>query len=285
MALYKHSNHSAIPLVLNDRSQVEFQWTSLSIGDKVDFPKFSIGKLTSSECSVHHRPGYHCVKASIHLKRRWEYYAIRIYGPSLLLVATSFIGFWIPVLGYPARVTIVVTPLLSLITQQTQINSEINVNYIVSLHVWMMSCTFFVFMCLLELGLAVVYIHRVDERKSSVDFENSPSCPSLTSYLEREKKKDKEREKMKEKEREMNRTESHLSVKFDRERRRFSADIIKPDPGHWIKNLLNTVYGHVDWYKAPRDRNKVDYVARILFPSTFALFVLIYSLCLYQQLG
>lgn len=212
------------------------------------------------------------------MKRRWEYYAIRIYGPSLLLVVTAFIGFWIPVLGYPARVTIVVTPLLSLITQQTQINSEINVNYIVSLHVWMMSCTFFVFICLIELGVAVMYIHRVDERKSSFDLEKSPSpspCPSMghISVLELEKKK---REKE---------SESHLTVKFDRERRRFSTDIIKPDPGHWIKNLLNTVYGHIDWYKAPRDRNKVDYVARILFPSSFALFVVAYTLCLYHQLG
>ena len=260
-----------------------FQWTSLSIGDKVDFPKFSIEQLTSSECVAPNRPGYHCVKASIHLKRRWEYYAIRIYGPSLLLVVTAFIGFWIPVLGYPARVAIVVTPLLSLITQQTQINSEINVNYIVSLHVWMMSCTFFVFVCLLELGLAVVYIHRVDERKSSidepkssVDLEKCSSCPSFDSLA---------KDRKKEKEAEMKGAESHLSVKYDRERRRFSADILKPDPSHWIKNFLHSVYGHIDWYKAPTDRNKVDYVARILFPSSFALFVIIYILCLYQKLG
>lgn len=45
---------------------------------------------------------------------------------------------------------------------------------------------------------------------------------------------------------------------------------------HLIKLLLTRVYGHVDWRKAPRERNKIDYVARILFPSLFALFVTIY---------
>src|ERR1700712_4362097 len=83
------------------------------------------------------------------------------------------IGFWLPVFAYPARVAIIVTPLLSLITQQTQINAEINVNYVVSLHIWMLGCTFFVFMALAELGFAVVYIHRVEERKSRGSNQDS----------------------------------------------------------------------------------------------------------------
>lgn len=45
---------------------------------------------------------------------------------------------------------------------------------------------------------------------------------------------------------------------------------------HLIKLLLTRVYGQVDWRKAPRERNKIDYVARILFPALFAIFVIIY---------
>lgn len=45
---------------------------------------------------------------------------------------------------------------------------------------------------------------------------------------------------------------------------------------HMIKVLLNHIYGPIDWRKAPTDRNKIDYVSRILFPSTFVLFVIFY---------
>lgn len=252
--------------VLNTRKQVEFEWGNFDLVERLDFPKFSIEKVFSSECTIHGMPGYYCAKASIFLRRRWEYYTIRIYGPSLLLVVTSFIGFFIPLMGYPARVAIVVTPLLSLITQQTQINAEINVNYVVSLHVWMMTCTFFVFICLLELGFAVIYKHRVEERISAEDTEKSLAAVE-------EKKK----------------CENKLQLPTSdrpvfREKRRLSADILKPEVNKWVKNLLLSIYGHIDWYKAPTDRNKVDYVARVLFPTSFCMFVFIYTLVIYKNI-
>lgn len=61
---------------------------------------------------------------------------------------------------------LIVTPLLSLITQQTQINAEINVSYVVALHIWMMFSIFFVFMSLIEYALCIVYCHVVDEKKA-----------------------------------------------------------------------------------------------------------------------
>lgn len=49
---------------------------------------------------------------------------------------------------------------------------------------------------------------------------------------------------------------------------------------HVVKQLLNHVYGDVDWRKAPGDRNKVDYCARILFPTTFIIFIVCYFVVL-----
>ena len=68
-------------------------------------------------------------------------------------------------MGYPARVAVVVTPMLSLITQQTQINSEIKVSYVVAIHIWMILSITFVFLSLVEYELAIVYHHRIDEKK------------------------------------------------------------------------------------------------------------------------
>lgn len=284
--------------------QVEFEWKSFRLGslDSLDFPKFTVESISSGNCSFPRQNGHDCLKASVRLRRRWEYYFIRIYGPSFLLVVTTFIGFYLPVFAYPARVMIIVTPLLSLITQQTQINSEINVNYVVSLHVWMMACTFFVFMALIELGFAVVYIHRVEEQKSKgltgctgsstsssctnnsgggnnstveCGFKLRPPPPPKNLRVQVDDRPCDEKKK----------PLPSPSALYDREKRRFSYDfIVKPEVGNWLKNFLESVYGQIDWYKAPSDRNKVDYVARLLFPIIFAIFILVYVLVVYHSI-
>jgi hypothetical protein len=50
---------------------------------------------------------------------------------------------------------------------------------------------------------------------------------------------------------------------------------------HVVKQLLNHIYGEIDWRKAPGDRNKIDYCARVLFPLAFALFVIAYFVVLH----
>jgi hypothetical protein len=249
--------------------------------DRLDFPKYSVERTESGLCHYPRKEGHYCVRASIHLRRRWDYYFIRIYGPSFLLVVTTFIGFWLPVFAYPARVAIIVTPLLSLITQQTQINAEINVNYVVSLHIWMMTCTFFVFMALIELGFAVVYIHRVEERKSNVErnSENSePPSPKINARVQQHLKASNSNNSLK-----SSKSSNNLGV-YDNNRRRVSYDfIVRPEIGHWLKNFLDSVYGQIDWYKAPSDRNKVDYISRLLFPLSFIFFCAIYILVVWQN--
>lgn len=69
---------------------------------------------------------------------------------------------------------IIVTPLLTLVTQSAQINSEINVSYVVALHIWMMSCIFFVFMALVEYIGAIIYVHSLEDKKevNYIDLRN-----------------------------------------------------------------------------------------------------------------
>lgn len=60
------------------------------------------------------------------------------------------------------------------------------------------------------------------------------------------------------------------------ERRKSHTEAIKRETSHWIKQFLEKLYGHVDWSRAPLDRNKVDYCARVAFPLLFVLFIIIY---------
>lgn len=74
----------------------------------------------------------------------------------------SFVGFWIPTNSYPARVTLVITSLLALITQQLQTSAEINASYVVALNIWMIICISFVFLAFIEYTFAIIWsLNRV----------------------------------------------------------------------------------------------------------------------------
>lgn len=171
---------------LREKAWLSFEeFTLESKGD--GFPNFYVvKKVVGSDCTSIRGSGYSCISSQLKLFRNVSYYLIRIYGPSFLLVITSFVGFWIPPCGYPARVALVVSPLLSLIVQQTQISSEINVSYVVGIHVWMIFCTFFVFMSLIEYALTIVYCHIVDERKSLANGTTFALSSSRITHLVKE---------------------------------------------------------------------------------------------------
>lgn len=215
----------AILSVKSERAYLTLESYSLSTAR--DFQNFYlIRHPNATSCIPLRGPSFSCVRARLTFFRNVSYYLIRHYGPSLLLVITAFVGFWIPPAGYPARVAIIVTPLLSLVTKQTQISHEINVSYVVALHIWMIFNIFFVFMCLIEYALAIVHCHIVSD-KAVLGNTRSPS-------------------------------------------------IFKTRVSHCISAALIRIYGHVDYEQNPLDRNKVDYIARLLFPFIYLLFLLVF---------
>jgi hypothetical protein len=96
---------------------------------------------------------YDCLRGNFKLERNVGNFFLSKYIPSFLIVCLTFAGFWIPTTAYPARVTLCITALLSLITQQYQ--TSLNVSYVYALNVWMMMNIFFVFGVLVEYSFAV----------------------------------------------------------------------------------------------------------------------------------
>ncbi|RWS17344.1 Glycine receptor subunit alphaZ1-like protein, partial [Dinothrombium tinctorium] len=161
-----------VSLTFNSRKlQIDFE--NFEVDISTTFPKCEVTKYWIENCTkVVNSEKFSCVRGVIRFYRRFSYYFLRIYAPSFLVVIISFAGFWIPVLGWPARVALIVTPLLSLVTMGIQINSEINVSYVVALHIWMMFCDFFVFMCLIEYAIAISYAWYVEDTNSKTTAAN-----------------------------------------------------------------------------------------------------------------
>ena len=215
----------AILSVKSDRAYLVLESYSILLsGELQNF--YLIRHPNATTCVPLRGNSYSCVRARLTMFRNVSYYLIRHYGPTLLLVITSFVGFWIPPAGYPARVAIIVTPLLSLVTKQTQISHEINVSYVVALHIWMIFNIFFVFMCLIEYALVIVHCHIINDKSI------------------------------------LGNTRSH--------------SIFKTRISHYISRILIKIYGHVDYEQNPLDRNKVDYISRLVFPLIYLIFLLIF---------
>lgn len=99
------------------------------------------------------------VTGRIHLARRLGYFLINKYIPCILIICMSFVTFWIPSEAYPARVTLSVTSLLTIVTQQYQ-SSMPSVSYVVALNIWMLSCIGFVFCSLLEYAFVIAVMNN-----------------------------------------------------------------------------------------------------------------------------
>ena len=76
------------------------------------------------------------------------------YIPSFMLVAVSWVSFWLDKDSVPARVTLGVTTLLTMTTQASAVNQNLPpVSYTKAIDIWIGVCLAFIFGALLEFAL------------------------------------------------------------------------------------------------------------------------------------
>ncbi|RWS20419.1 glutamate-gated chloride channel-like protein, partial [Leptotrombidium deliense] len=148
-------------------NEMTLELQSFEIDQQISFPKCYVQEHWILNCSKTTDAGpFSCISGGLKFYRRFSYYFLRYYAPSFLTVIIAFCGFWIPVLGWPARVAVIVTPLLTLVTMGNQVNTDINVSYVVALHIWMMFQDLFVFLCLIEYAVAIAFVWYVEDTKA-----------------------------------------------------------------------------------------------------------------------
>ncbi|XP_076373219.1 glycine receptor subunit alpha-1-like [Tachypleus tridentatus] len=130
-------------------------WREFQVTDKLLLAQFDVTGRNYANCTKTYSIGtFSCLVGNIRLSRRLGYFLINKFIPSILIVTMSQITFWIPAEAYPARVTLSVTSLLTIVTQQYQ-TAMPSVSYVVALNIWMLSCIGFVFSTLLEYALVI----------------------------------------------------------------------------------------------------------------------------------
>nr|WMV64455.1 cys-loop ligand-gated ion channel subunit [Pardosa pseudoannulata] len=99
------------------------------------------------------------------IEREFGHFLLDIYVPSILFVVTSWLSFWVEIPAAPARVTLSMTTMLTLVTSEKAIREKLpKVSYVHALDIWNVVCTGFIFASLIEYAL-VNYIYHKDKRR------------------------------------------------------------------------------------------------------------------------
>ncbi|XP_067133053.1 glycine receptor subunit alpha-2-like [Centruroides vittatus] len=146
---------------------VILEWKQFQVTKNIFLAQFHVIGNEYKACNKTYDIGtFSCLEGKVTLQRRLGYYLINRFVPSVLIVVMSFVTFWIPATAYPARVTLGVTSLLTIVTQQYH-NTKFSVSYVIALNVWMLSCIAFVFFSLLEYALVISFLDKQREIKES----------------------------------------------------------------------------------------------------------------------
>ncbi|GMT17293.1 hypothetical protein PFISCL1PPCAC_8590 [Pristionchus fissidentatus] len=201
----------------------------------------------------------------LRLQRAIGFHLVQSYIPTGLIVAISWVSFWIDRRAVPARVSLSFTTLLTLSTQGNGIRYALPpVSYAKAIDYFYGVCMLFIFGVLLEFALVNSYMRRANKYSHMADKLRSSNYACATPVL----------------------------GEFDSD-----FDEVKPNGNLYYGRLKNMKNGDVTssfsengtphlnpahmMYEALRYSRKalsVDKTSRIVFPLTFSLFNAVYWL-------
>ncbi|KAL8577408.1 hypothetical protein ACOMHN_060230 [Nucella lapillus] len=140
---------------------------------QTELPQFSLVSNVTQSCHTTQKddePSFACILAKFKLQRDIRYYIIQVYVPSILIVALSWVSFWLDLEAIPARVSLGVLTVLTLNTHGSTIQAALpKVSYIKAIDVWVVSSLIFVFAALLEFAYVNVLARRADKEMAMAE--------------------------------------------------------------------------------------------------------------------
>lgn len=103
-------------------------------------------------------------------ERRLGYSLIQIYAPTALIVVLSWLSFWISKDAVPARVALVVTTVLTIVTLMGSFRSSVpKVSYVKALDVFFIISLLFVFGAVLEYVIVRLHSKKIETKRREED--------------------------------------------------------------------------------------------------------------------
>ncbi|XP_010591476.1 gamma-aminobutyric acid receptor subunit delta [Loxodonta africana] len=161
--------------------------------DKLQLAQFTITsfRFTTELMNFKSAGQFPRLSLRFHLRRNRGVYIIQSYMPSILLVAMSWVSFWISQAAVPARVSLGITTVLTMTTLMVSARSSLpRASAIKALDVYFWICYVFVFAALVEYAFAHFNADyrkkqkakvKVKEQKAKIDVKNAIVLFSLSA--------------------------------------------------------------------------------------------------------
>lgn len=188
--------------------------------------------------------------AVFYFNRRLGYSFIQIYTPTVLIVVLSWLSFWISKDAVPARVALVVTTVLTIVTLMGSFRSSVpKVSYVKALDVFFIISLFFVFGAVLE--YVIVRLHSENTSKVGTEEHDMMDIEMVQqrNLDNRNSNKDQEIQKS-------------LPLPM--------AERVETTQRNRAKNIL------LKFVSGNRKASVIDRISRILFPLTYIAFNIFY---------
>lgn len=150
---------------------------ALQIRKDIEINEFDLLSSEPQECRVEYSTtgSFSCLEAKFQLKRRFGFYLIYAYLPSLLVAIIAWLSFFVDPEAVPARISIGLLCVLALITQSAAVLTQVPpVSYVKAIDIWFFVCLAFVVSSLLEFAIANQVIKKSKEPPRSY-HKNVPS--------------------------------------------------------------------------------------------------------------
>ncbi|KAK3715500.1 hypothetical protein QZH41_011449, partial [Actinostola sp. cb2023] len=108
------------------------------------------------------------IKSTFTFERLYSYFVVHVYGPCSLIVVISWVAFLLPIEQAPARITLGVTSVLTVVTVLNMLNNSMpKVNYVKTIDKYLIGCFLFVFATLVEYSLVLWFSKLLKSYKQS----------------------------------------------------------------------------------------------------------------------
>lgn len=120
------------------------------------------------------------MSTQFHLQRQLGYYILQEFIPTILIVALSWVGFWIDERSVPARVSLGITTVLAITTLMFGVQSSLpRVGHVKAIDVYLLGSFLFVFAALVEFAFICSFTKVFSLNKDEISKEK-PFHPSVS---------------------------------------------------------------------------------------------------------
>ncbi|CAL4181000.1 unnamed protein product, partial [Meganyctiphanes norvegica] len=168
---------------------IKYLWdnnTPIAIPSSLVIAQYDLVNYETQNYTTHFLTGdYSSINVTFFLRRQQGYHILQTYTPTILIVAISWVSFWLDPSHVAGRVTLGVTTLLTLTTIASGIRPTLaHVSYIKAIDVWIGVCMCMVFGALVEFTIVNWLSKRKKDAKSSFFSITKVVCKDTDSTVE-----------------------------------------------------------------------------------------------------